>query len=91
MAAKKILFCLRANQSNKPLSKGTFLLYFVHAKESSESNSIKRKEYFFGRHDLCNRSMPCFFFTWVIPGIIQTFTYSLWPAKVVTPRNSMTQ
>ena len=49
--------------------------------------SIKRKENFFGRH-LCNRSMRCFFFTWVI---IQTLTYSLWPAKVVTPRNSMTQ
>ena len=52
--------------------------------------SIKRKEYFFGRH-LCNRSMRCFSFTWVIPGIIHTFTYSLWPLKVVTPRNSMTQ
>ena len=38
MAAKKILFCLCANQTHLARSQATFLLYFVHAYEASESN-----------------------------------------------------
>ena len=56
MAAKKIFFCLRANQTHLPRSKETFLLYFVRANEASESNQHKEKIIFFGRH-LCNQSM----------------------------------
>ena len=61
MAAKKIFFCLRANQTNQPRSEGTFLLYFVRANEVVRLISTKTKEHFFGRH-LCIRSMADVFF-----------------------------
>ena len=38
MATNKLIFCLCANQTDFPRSKGTFLLYFVRANEASESN-----------------------------------------------------
>ena len=44
MEANNLFFCLRANETNWPRSKVTFLLYSVHLKEASWCYQHKDKE-----------------------------------------------
>ena len=59
MAVRKVFFCLCAKKTYQPRSQATFLLYFVHTNEASESNWRTNKRAFFGRH-LCIQSIECF-------------------------------